>query len=199
MKGYHCQILTLLFFINSVAIAQQEKKWYIPDHGKLHFAGGTGFLSAGAGYELFPAQNGEIDLFVGYLPASIGGEHIYTATVKFHYMPFKTALFTSGWQIEPLTLGGMLYQSYGHELNRARDPDLYPEDYYWWSIKTRFGPFIGSRVTKELGSSFIRSVTFYGEIGTNDLYIYSWATNRSTVPFSKLWNSSFGLKVRFGK
>ena len=174
------------------------KKWYQPDHAKLHFAGEIGFLSPGVGIELFRKKNGELDLFGGFVPEGIGGDNLVTMAVKFHYLPWKKGLFNKKYQLEPLTLGANLYHTFGEDINKFRDRDLYPKGYYWWTISTRYGPFFGSRLSKDFGpEATIRSLTFYCEIGTNDLFIYSWAGNRSTVPFHRLWNSSFGLKVIF--
>ena len=97
-----------------------------------------------------------------------------------------------------MSIGFNAYHAFAKVLNEQKDRDLYPRGYYWWTIGTRFGPFFGSRLTKEFQpKSFMKTLTFYYEIGTNDLFLFSWGVNTSTVPFYKIWNTSFGLKATF--
>ena len=196
-------IVTFLLFGFISANSQSDsisdsRPWYIIDHAKVQFAGEIGFISLGLGYSIFKKKNGELDLFLGYLPESIGGDNIVTIAGKFHYFPWKKDVFKNKYKLEPLTLGVNVYHAFTKILNAQKNQDLYPAGYYWWTIGTRFGPFFGSRITKEFNQkSFIRSLTFYYEIGTNDLYIYSWGVNRNSVPLHKVWNTSLGLKFGF--
>jgi hypothetical protein len=203
MIRYSILLLGLLLLFIQPAVAQTdslpvERKWYVPDHYKLHFAGEIGFLSPGAGYELFPKRNGELDVFGGFLPEFIGGDNVVTIATKFHYMPWKKKINRGRNDLEPLTLGAIVYHAFGEDLNKARDKDLYPQGYYWWTIGTRFGPFVGSRITRAYkDGAALKSITLYVEFGTNDLFLYSWAKNRTTIPLYKIWNSSVGLKWKF--
>ena len=173
-------------------------EWIVPDHVKLHFAGEIGFLSPGAGYELFKKKNGELDVFGGFLPEAIGGDNIVSIAGKFHYMPWKKEVLKNKYLLEPISLGVLVYHSFGEDLNKAKDDNLYPNGYYWWTVGTRFGPFFGSRITQEFKEpSFFKALTFYVEFGTNDLYFFSWKNNRSSIPLYQIWNSSIGLKARF--
>ncbi len=48
--------IILLVFVKSFAQDKdsiQDKSWYTPDYVKMQFAGNIGFLSVGAGYQLF--------------------------------------------------------------------------------------------------------------------------------------------------
>jgi hypothetical protein len=195
-------LLVVFFFISSVYAQEADttsmKKWHHPDHVKLHFAGEIGFLSPGVGIELFNKKQGELDLFGGFVPEGIGGDNLVTIALKFNYFPWKKAILKKAIQIEPLTLGLNIYHTFGEDINKFRDPDLYPKGYYWWTISTRYGPFFGGRLSKHYGpETFLKTITLYYELGTNDLFIYSWAGNRSTIPFYRIWNSSIGLKAVF--
>lgn len=197
-------IISFILLINLGTVYSQKdstfihRRWYHPDYIKLQYAGEIGFVSLGLGKEIFKKKNGEIDLFGGYLPESIGGDNIICIAFKFNYMPWEKDVFNKKYKLEPLTIGVRAYHAFTKKLNEQKNGDLYPNGYYWWTLGTRFGPFFGSRITKEYDSkSFLKSLSLYMEIGTNDLYIYSWIVNRSTVPIYKIWNSSFGLKAKF--
>ncbi len=173
------------------------RKWYLPDYTKLHYAGEIGFISVGVGKEFFKKKNGELDIFLGYLPESIGGDNIVTAAFKFHYFPWKKEIFKQRYELEPLTLGAIGYHALGEHLNRLSNKDLYPDGYYWWTTGFRFGPIIGSRISKEFENGKLEKLWLYYELGTNDLFIYSWGQNRTLVPLRSIFNFSFGLKATF--
>ena len=203
MRILSALILTLFFNVSFGQDSTETEKtrkrpWIQLDHDKTQYAGEIGFMSLGLGYSLFKRENGELDGFLGFLPESIGGDNIVTIALKFQYLPWKKEVFKNKFQLEPLSMGVNIYHAFTKILNEQKNEDLYPNGYYWWTIGTRFGPFFGSRLTKEFKqTSFMKTLTFYYEIGTNDLFIYSWAANRSAIPIYKIWNTSFGLKATF--
>ena len=71
----------LLFFllVTTGKLFAQKKGFKIspPDHIKIQYAGGMGFISIGAGYST-KNQKLEGDLYYGYLPESIGGVSIHS-------------------------------------------------------------------------------------------------------------------------
>jgi len=168
------------------------------DYVKTQYAGEIGFMSLGVGTEFFKKRNGELDLMLGYLPQSIGGDDIITSAIKFSYIPWTKNILNNKLIIQPLTVGVLAYHAFGKDLNKQNNRDLYPRGYYWWTVSTRLGPVFGLRIKKEFEpSSKIKSLSFYVEFGSNDLYIYSWIDNRSLIPIHNIFNSSFGLKANF--
>ncbi len=176
----------------------ERTKWYHPDYAKVQYAGEIGFFSIGVGSELFKKQNGELDLMVGYLPKSIGGDGIFTTAIKFSYLPWEKPLFNDQLTWQPLSMGAILFHAWGKELNRIRDKDLYPRGYYWWSLGTRIGPVIGTRLKKDFGNNAkFKSLTFYMEFVSNDLYIYSWGVNTGIIPLRAIFDMSLGIRIKW--
>ena len=198
MKAIRILLLLLVpMQIMGQSTDQSSRKWYYPDYTKLHYAGEIGFISIGAGKEFFRKKNGEADIFVGYLPEGIGGDNIVTIAFKFHYLPWKKKIFSNKYELEPLTVGAIGYHALGEDLNRLSDKKLYPDGYYWWTVGFRFGPFIGSRISTDFEHGPFKNLWLYYELGTNDLFIYSWGANRTLIPLRSIFNFSFGLKASF--
>ena len=199
MKGL--VTVTLGFIIPFLIHAQSDSllernKWFHPDYAKIQFAGEIGFLSVGVGFKLFKKQNGELDLMAGYLPKPIGGDDIFTTAIKFAYLPWDKQVLNNQLTWQPLSLGAMLFHAWGERLNRIRDKELYPRGYYWWSPGTRFGPVFGTRLKRDFDKrSRIKSLSFYMEFVTNDLYIYSWGANTGIIPLSSIFDMSLGLRI----
>ena len=174
----------------------ERTKWYQPDYAIFQFAGEIGLFSAGIGSQLFKKQNGEFDFMAGYLPKSIGGDDIFTTALKFSYLPWEKPLFNNQLTWQPLSMGVILFHAWGKDINKIRDRDLYPRNYYWWSLGTRIGPLIGTRLRRDFGkNSNLESLTFYLEFVTNDLYIYSWGVNTDIIPLWAIFDMSLGIRV----
>lgn len=185
--------------ITQSCLAQQSnfKKWVVPDHYKLHFAGEIGLFSVSVGKDFFKNENVEFDLFLGYLPEEVGGDNITTVALKTAYFPFKYTIPNTEYFIEPFGIGLNFYHALGDNLNKYRDTSIYPPEYYWWPIGIRIAPYISSRIGKHIHKSNLSSIQFYYELGANDLYIFSWYKNRRTFPLYRIFNLSFGLSFKF--
>ncbi|MEN7548307.1 hypothetical protein AAG747_10340 [Rapidithrix thailandica] len=199
-------LLTFIFLFASNSFAQEEekeetgpkkRKWFVPDHSKIHFAGGYGFLSVSAGKKILRKKRIELDITIGYLPKAIGGDDILTGGIKAQYIPWRIDWKNKPLQIEPLAVGLSIFQAWGTRFNRLNDRNLYSKGYYWWTSNRRFAPFIGQRIQRTYKNSSIKSIGVYYEIGTYDLYIYSWLPNQKTFPFHKLFNFSGGVQLSF--
>ncbi len=186
-------------FLIQISLAQSYKlkKWIVPDHYKIHFAGEIGFLSASVGKDFLDQDQLELDLFLGFLPKEIGGDDITTVALKTAYFPFQIKLDNTPLTLEPFGIGLNFYHSFGRNLNKYRDPDLYPPNYYWWIIGTRISPYISGRLGKTMNGEKLKSIQLYYEIGATDLYIFSWYENQESFPLYKIFNFSFGLSFKF--
>lgn len=187
-------IITIALLCVTNGFAQEQKrKWYVPDHYKLQFAGKIGFLSVGAGY-LHGKGKLETDLYIGYLPKSIGGDYIETVTVKSTFFPWNNEL-GSGYSIRPFSLGFYLSYSFGSEFDTIL-PNEYPRGYYWWATSLRFGGYLGGSISKELPKSeLFQNITFYYELGTYDLLFLSYIQNLETVRIYDVTSLALGVKL----
>ena len=105
------KILFFCFFtLLSIAASGQEmtalsdgRRWYVPDHVKLQFAGNIGFMSGGPGY-VSKNKTLETDILFGFLPKKYGGDALITLTAKITYSPWRVAL-KNDYYVAPFSLG----------------------------------------------------------------------------------------------
>lgn len=190
--------LLLMMIIGFPAIGQHvennKRSWLIPDHVKAQFAGNIGFVSVGAGY-LHGNDKLETDLYVGFLPKSIGGDHIVSLSTKMTYSPWKLPL-SEEYTIIPFSIGPYLSYSFGSQFDTLL-PNEYPEGYYWWATSLRFGAFFGGRLQMHLGDEQrVKSLDFYYELGTYDLEFLSYIQNTKTLQISDIFSLALGIKLR---
>jgi hypothetical protein len=155
-------------------------------------------ISGGVGYNVFK-QRLEADMLAGYVPQRHAGRKaLGIFTFKTTYTPYTIALRNPQWRLHPLSFGGLVNYTPSRTLNRSRDEKYY-KGYYWWSSTVRFGAFLGGRVTRELQPSngHARAVSLYYELGTNDLYVVSLATNLSGLKVTDVLTLGVGGKFMF--
>ena len=170
-------------------------KWYLPDHIKLQFAGGAGFLSGGPGYAS-KNKTLETDLLFGFMPEKFGGDALVSVTLKTSYSPWLIHL-KNKYQIAPFTIGGYLSYTFGPQFD-WKWPSYYPKGYYWWATAFRPGAYIGGKVARELAfPKRKRELQLYYELGTYDLLLISYVQNTSFLNPADILNLSFGLKLGF--
>ena len=184
---------------DSAGARRPTRAWYVPDHAVLQTAGGIGMISGGVGYS-FARKRLEADALAGYVPQRYAGRKAFAIfTLKSTYTPFTIALKNPAWQVQPLSFGGLVNYTPSRTLNRSRD-DKYYNGYYWWSSTVRVGAFLGSRITRNLkptASGRPRAVALYYELGTNDLYAVSFATNLRGLSLGDILTLGVGGKFMF--
>ena len=175
-----------------------ERPWYRPTHLALQTGGGLGMVAAGAGYE-FSKSRLETDVLIGYVPKVYAGSTLSLASLKFMYSPFHLPVGEK-LLVVPLTVGA--YFSYTHGTLNDELKGQYSSDYYWFSTDTRYGPLLGSRVTflapPIAATGQPRKIALYYELGSNDLYLASYLSNRNGgLGFGQLLTLTLGLKADF--
>jgi hypothetical protein len=174
------------------------RPWYRPTHLALQTGGGLGMVAAGAGYE-FSKNRLETDVLLGYVPKRFAGSTLSLASLKFMYSPFRLRVAEQV-QVLPITVGA--YFSYTHGTINDELKGQYASDYYWFSTDTRYGPLVGGRVTylaaPVAATGQPRKVSFYYELGSNDLYLASYLNNRNGgLGFGQLLTLALGVKADF--
>ncbi|SNC76829.1 hypothetical protein SAMN06265337_3583 [Hymenobacter gelipurpurascens] len=175
--------------------AAAPQPWYRPRHLVLQTGGGVGMVAVGAGYGFWKDRS-ELDILVGYVPEKYAGSHLTIFTAKYMYSPWVVPLGEK-WQLRPLTVGA--YASYTHGVINDGTSGQYEKGYYWFSRDTRVGPLLGSRVSfrRQTPSGQSRNASLYYELGSNDLYILSYALNRKGLSPTDILTLSLGLKFDF--
>jgi hypothetical protein len=176
------------------SVVPTAKHWFHPRHLLLQTGGGIGMVAVGAGYSYWH-QRLSTDVLVGYVPKRHAGTELTIVTLKASYSPVRLPL-AAAWQLTPLTVGA--YGSYTHGLQNPGEPNQYPDDYYWFSRTLRYGPLLGSSLAYTAwptSPDHSRSLAFYYEVGTNDLYLHSYLTNRHSLRPTQLLTLAIGLKM----
>ena len=103
-----------------------------------------------------------------------------------------------GFSTEPLACGLYVNTVFGNQF-WVNEPERYPKGYYGFSSKVRFHVFMGQRLTYDIDPQrrfMAKSVTFFYEISTCDLYVISAVNNSYLRPRDYL-SLSFGLKFQW--
>jgi len=187
----------LLFLIKPKAINGQDVnlRWLLPDHYKIQFAGGIGFLSAGLGYDFFK-ERVDISYFYGYVPEQFAHNELHSVSLQLSGKPFKLDI-NSKFDYYPLNIGIFLHHTFGEEYYITL-PDYYPEDYYWWYPGRTGGFFLEGQFDyqyKDSDKNFSK-VGFYYRIVTRGVYLTSKISN-SSIPLEDIFSLGLGVVVYY--
>lgn len=170
-----------------------------PDFVRLQYAGSTGLLNVGCGWEYGKHQQHETDIMFGYVPKYKKNSPFFTFTIRQSYIPWTMPLYKERFSFQPFSCGIFLNSVLDSEY-WTREPERYPDrSYYRFSSKIRAHLFIGQRYSwiipkhKRLLS---RKVSAVWELSTCDLYVVSKALNES-ISFYETLSLSLGLKYDF--
>lgn len=166
----------------------------VPKYTKLQFAGSMGMLSLGTGWN-YGNDHWETDVFLGVVPRNSDRHAMVTFTLKQNYMPWRIDI-GERLMFEPLACGMYANILFDRDF-WVSDPDKYPNGYYWFSTRIRTHIYLGERITLNLtsGKAAAKSLTFFYEISSCDLYIISRVKNHVLKPRDYL-SLSFGLKAQ---
>ena len=97
---------------------------------------------------------------------------------------------------EPLSCGIYLNILLDREF-WGKQPNKYPDGYYWFSTRMRFHAFVGERITLKLKNArrWHKSISFFYELSTCDLYLINKVGNRALKPKDYL-SLSVGVKLQ---
>ena len=137
----------------------------------------------------------ETDMLLGIVPRNANDHANVTFTLKQNYFPWNIDLGEKV-SFEPLCCG--IYVNFLFDRDFwAKQPNKYPPGYYWFSTRIRNHIFIGERITLKLNpnSSWHKSISFFYELSTCDLYIINAIGNSYLKPKDYL-SLSFGVKLQ---
>ena len=189
----------LLFFllVTTGKISAQKKGFKIspPDHIKVQYAGGMGFISIGAGYST-KNQKLEGDLYYGYLPESIGGVSIHSISGKVAWIPIHSVSIKK-YQVEPLMTGLIVNYNFGKQYF-SFDPPYYPYRYYSFPTAIHSALFLGSRIGYNFPTqSYVKRISVYYEILSFDREILSFVSNTKSLKITDIVTLALGVKINF--
>lgn len=178
---------------------RRVQRWnkLIPSYSKLQFAGGMGLVSVGTGWEYGKNRQWETDLLLGIIPKHSSKRAKVTLTIKQNFTPWRMPL-RGRFALEPLSTGLYLNTVFGGEF-WMKNPDRYPQGYYWFSTRLRIHVFVGQRIRFDIPENhrwFLSAITAFYELSTCDLYVIQ-AVRNSYMKAGDVLRLSFGLKCSF--
>lgn len=156
-----------------------------------------GLVSAGTGWEYGKNRQWETELLLGIIPKHSSKRTKVTFTLKQNFTPWRVPL-RGRVALEPLSAGLYLNTVFGGEF-WMKNPDRYPQGYYWFSTRLRIHVFVGQRIRFNIPENrrwFLSSITAFYELSTCDLYVIQ-AVRNSYMKAGDVLRLSFGLKCNF--
>lgn len=185
---------TFAFFLLLSVSASGQRREGIPFHIKAQFAGDIGLVSLGVGKD-FLNEKLDADVFVGYLPESIGGDEIVTGAIKVAYVPFRpVSVGIFAWR--PLRTGLQVSYTFGDNFFATQPEDKYPKEYYQFSTAIHYAYFLGG----EIDFTGIRALERFGiyyEAAALGEYIVAYAVNPKYLNPAKIFNLGLGIRYSF--
>lgn len=171
----------------------EPRSWLVPDHAKVQFAGEMGVISSGVGYELL-GRRLQGDLFLGWIPSSIGGDDVLSATAKLTFVPWKLQA-GHRWRVHPLSVSTQLTHTFGSQYF-VLPPDRYPRGYYELPTALHTAVGAGGCVVRPLrGES--REFGVYYELVAANAMLWRWYQNRAALSLADVVSLALGARLRF--
>lgn len=150
----------------------------IPSYYKIQFAGSMGLISIGTGWNYGKNKQWETDLFIGFVPKYSTKHNKLTFTLKQNFIPWNVRV-SDRINLKPFSTGLYVNTIVGSDF-WGKQPDKYPNGYYGFSPKIRSNIFMGQAWEYKFNPKknlLNKSITFFYEISTNELYLISAFTN----------------------
>lgn len=179
--------------LNAAEERAAPEPWYVPDHVKLQLAGQIGFLSPGLGVDLASGKL-HLDLFLGWVPESVGGKDILSVTGKLGYAPWRLRV-APRWHVVPLTAAVQATYTFGSQYF-VEAPEHYPSGYYEMPTALDLGVSLGGAVLRQQRGSD-REVGVYYEIVALGKMLMLWRENPDVLDASDVLSMALGAMLRF--
>ncbi|MFA6872963.1 MAG: hypothetical protein WCQ86_03140 [Bacteroidaceae bacterium] len=181
-------------YIHNIKRYKEGWERLIPQYYKVQYAGSIGLVSIGVGWS-YCKERLETDLLWGIVPQYDDSRSKLTFTIREQYIPFHIILGDTRWSVEPLTASFFMNTILDGRFWEEEPKGKYPSSYYNFSTKVRFNLGIGQQITLDLPTKYHKSVSFYYQLSSCDLYIASYATNKY-LKLKDILSLAFGVKVR---
>lgn len=174
-----------------------RKNWgaLVPTHNVVQFFGNMGVASIGVGWDYGKHRQWETELLFGIIPRYSSKSVKMTMTLKENFTPWSVSM-KKGWSFEPLECGLYFNTVFGRDFWTSQ-PTKYESGYYPFSTRIRPNVFLGERFSLEIPKNkrkFIKGVTFFYELSTNDIGFMRFYRNGS-AEFWDVFGLSFGIKT----
>lgn len=186
-------ILVLLYLICVMPGSAQERGLR-PDFVTTQYAGSIGFVSVGAGYNIFK-DKARASLQYGYVPHSKGGVlNILSAKMLFRTGTISLSRRTT---FEPFAGGVMASYHFGKEFRSRWPGQRYPDGYYWWRTSLKVHLNAQTSLTYKLNSERLESVSVFVDLNVNELYLVSYVPNMRSLSIADIVKIGYGMRLNF--
>lgn len=180
-------------------VHRYRKNWgsLIPTQVILQTCGNMGLFSLGIGWDYGKRRQWETQLLLGFIPKYNSKNAKMTMTLKENYTPWAVDL-KKDWTFEPLECGLYFNTVFGSEF-WTKQPAKFRSGYYQFSTRIRPNIFLGQRISKEVPKNkrkFIKSLTLFYELSTNDIYFMRLWHDGGKAEFWDVFGLSLGLKAQ---
>lgn len=180
-------------------VLNYRKHWdvFIPTSGVIQVCGNMGIVSMGIGWVYGKRRQWETQLLLGYIPKFDSDDEKWTLTLKQNFIPWKKPM-GKGWTFEPLECSLYFNTVFGHDF-WTKQPTKYESGYYPFSTRIRPNLAFGERFKYDIPHNKrkrIKSITFFYELGTNEIYALRFFRN-GNAGFWDVFGLSLGVKVQY--
>lgn len=180
-------------------VMNYRKHWdvFIPTSGVIQVCGNMGIVSMGIGWAYGKRRQWETQLLLGYIPKFDSDDEKWTLTLKQNFIPWKKPM-GKGWTFEPLECSLYFNTVFGHDF-WTKQPTKYESGYYPFSTRIRPNLAFGERFKYDIPHNKrkrIKSITFFYELGTNEIYALRFFRN-GNAGFWDVFGLSLGVKVQY--
>lgn len=180
-------------------VMNYRKHWdvLIPTSGVIQVCGNMGIVSMGIGWAYGKRRQWETQLLLGYIPKFDSDDEKWTLTLKQNFIPWKKPM-GKGWTFEPLECSLYFNTVFGHDF-WTKQPTKYESGYYPFSTRIRPNLAFGERFKYDIPHNKrkrIKSITFFYELGTNEIYALRFIRN-GNAGFWDVFGLSLGVKVQY--
>lgn len=162
------------------------------------FAGNIGMHSIGAEWNVYKNAL-RAGLSLGYVPDSRSIEPLFVGTIQIKYTPDVKIRLTDDVVLKPLNFTLNFSSTYGERFSIYNDNEYYPDDYYWWNVRTRYGLAHDLEVMYSFNSKFAKGISFYLNTSMWDVEFYSVLGNDNLeldrIPYKRLFTLGLGTKI----
>jgi len=184
-------IALLLFF---TLHADDKKINPLPfEYMNLQYAGEIGFIGVGGGNTFFD-DTYDFELYLGFTPRIKGISEValFSLALKNNYVPYTFKM--SSYSLRPYIGIGLLLGA-NHRYNPNWQDNVEKNYYYQnnWHITANLGVV----VRKKLEDAPLKSLGFYVESTTLDVYVVDYVQNLDALALDDIFSIGFGVRMEF--
>lgn len=177
---------------------EKLKSVFTPRTIQWQYAGNIGMHSIGADWNIY-RKKFNVGFSIGYVPDSRSIDPLFIGTLHLNYNSLVKIKLNERFHLEPLNFSFMVSTTYGERFAIYGDTDYYPDNYYWWGVRTRLGVAHTMDLHYKLNDTFLDGIGLYFNSSIWDIEFYNTVGNDNleldNIPFARLFTFGIGLRL----